>query len=292
MSFIFGNEMIVVPLFGIVVFILSYFTSDRVIDFLTRKSLGNREEVMELMDKMFMDVDKKRITLLMLVGSFGVGALVFLITWPHIVVGFILGSAVTVALWSVPKIVMTALWEKRCNLLVDQMVDGMTIMANGMKAGRSVRQAMKSVEDNIKGPLAQEFGLVLYKLSLGKSEEEALNEFGDRIPRQDVQMFVTAVNILNKTGGDLIETFQTITTTVRERQKIEKKIQALTAQGRMQSIILTLVPILLLGLFTVIQPEYVKPLFTTPLGWVALAAMITLQIIGLVVMKKIVTIKV
>jgi tight adherence protein B len=90
----------------------------------------------------------------------------------------------------------------------------------------------------------------------------------------------------------LAETFQTITTTVRERQKVEKKIQALTAQGTMQAVIISLVPVALLVMFLVIDPNYVMPLFTKPLGWVALALMLTLQIIGLVVMKKVVTIKV
>ena len=79
--------------------------------------------------------------------------------------------------------------------------------------------------------------------------EEALNEFGERIPRADVQMFVTSVNILKETGGNLAETFQTITTTVRERQKVEKKIQALTAQGTMQAVIISLVPFFLMGMF-------------------------------------------
>jgi tight adherence protein B len=100
------------------------------------------------------------------------------------------------------------------------------------------------------------------------------------------------VNILKETGGNLAETFQTIVTTVRERQKVEKKIQALTAQGTMQAIIISLVPFLLLAMFLVLDPNYVMPLFTKPLGWVALALMLMLQTIGLVVMKKIVTIKV
>ena len=71
-----------------------------------------------------------------------------------------------------------------------------------------------------------------------------------------------------------------------------EKIQALTAQGQMQAIIITLVPFLLLGMFLIVDPNYVMPLFTKPLGWVVLALMLTLQVIGLVVMKKVVTIKV
>jgi tight adherence protein B len=292
MSFILGNEAILIPLFGIAVFIFSYFTIDRMIDFLHRKSLGSREEVLALMDKMFIETDRTKITYAMLTGSFGVGTLFFLLVWPHITLGFILFAFFTYVGWLAPKALIGILWERRCTHLVNQMVDGMTIMSNGIKAGQSLVQSMERVVENLKGPLPQEFSLVLKKVQLGMSVEDALNEFGERIPRQDVQMFVTAVNILKETGGNLAETFQTIVTTVRERQKVEKKIEALTAQGTMQAVIITLVPVLLLAIFLVLDPNYVMPLFTKPLGWVCLALMLTLQFIGLIVMKKIVTIKV
>lgn len=292
MSFIFSDDRIFIPLFGIAVFILAYFGSDRLLDFMHRRSLGSREEILELMDKMFIDTDRKKVTYAMVAIAFGPAALVFLALWPHFVPGMILSTILMIVGWTAPRMVMLSLWEKRCSRLTNQMVDGMTIMSNGIKAGQSLTQSMERVVENMIGPLPQEFSLVLNKVRLGMSVEEALNEFGERIPRQDVQMFVTSVIILKETGGNLAETFQTITSTVRERQKIEKKIEALTAQGNMQAIIITLVPLLLLGVFLVLDRPYVMPLFTKPLGWVCLAIMLTLQGIGLVVMKKIVTIKV
>jgi tight adherence protein B len=292
MTLLIGNEILFIPLFGLTIFVMAYFSSERVIAYLHKKSLGNREEVIDLMDRMFMEVNKKRITLMMLLGSFGVGAIVFLLTWPNFIPGIILGSLITVVGWSIPKWAMNYLWERRCVQLTDQMVDGMTIMSNGIKAGQSLTQSMERVVENMNGPLPQEFGLVLNKIRLGMATEEALNEFGERIPKQDVQMFVTSVNILKETGGNLAETFTTIVTTVRERQKVEKKIQALTAQGTMQAIIISMVPFILLGMFYIIDRSFVAPLFDKPLGWLFLAIMLTLQIIGLVVMKKIVTIKV
>jgi tight adherence protein B len=225
-------------------------------------------------------------------GSVGLGFLFFLVFWPNVIAGILFGSVVTMAGWSAPKIILKSLWEKRCNRLVDQMVDGMTIMANGVKSGLSITQSMERVVANMNGPLPQEFTLVLNQIRLGRSVEEALIEFGERIPRADVQMFVTAVNILKETGGNLAETFTTIVTTVRERQKVEKKIEAMTSQGTMQAIIVTLVPFALLVLFLVVDPTFVMPLFTKPLGWFALFMMIGLQVMGGVMMKKVVTIKV
>lgn len=292
MSFIFGNELIFIPLFGITVFIVCYFSADRIIGFLHRRSLGSREELMALMDKMFIETDQRKVTMAMLAASFGPASLIFLLVWPHFGLGVFMGSVLMVLGWMAPKMIIYRLWEKRCNRITNQMVDGMTIMSNGIKAGQSLTQSMERVCENIVGPLSQEFSLVLNKVRLGMSVEEALNEFGERIPRQDVQMFVTSVNILKETGGNLAETFQTITNTVRERQKVEKKIEALTAQGNMQAVIISCIPLLLLGVFLVLDPNYVMPLFTKPLGWVCLFLMISLQTIGVVVMRKVVTIKV
>ncbi|MBK7843953.1 MAG: type II secretion system F family protein [Bdellovibrionales bacterium] len=292
MSVIFGNDFIVILLFGISIFILSYLMSDKLLHKLHERSLGNREEVLRLLDMMFVETNRTRVTLLMFLLSFGMGALVFLIFWPNLIIGIIFGFIVTLIGWSIPKNLMRSLWERRCTRFTDQMVDGLTIMSNGIKSGLSITQSMERVVMNMSGPIAQEYTLVLNKIRLGMSVEEALNEMGDRVPRQDVQMFVTAVNILKETGGNLSETFSTIVMTIRERQKVEKKIQAMTAQGLMQAVIITLVPFVLLIIFLVIDPNYVKPLFSTPLGWIALAIMLGLQVIGGVMMKKIVTIRV
>ncbi|MCB0406716.1 MAG: type II secretion system F family protein [Bdellovibrionales bacterium] len=292
MGFLISNEYILIPLFGLAVFIFSYLMSDRIIHFLHDKSLGSREEVLRLMDLMFVETDQRKVTIGMLLISFGLGSLVFLATWPNIVVGLIFGSVVTALGWTLPKFIVTSMWEKRCTRFTDQMVDGLTIMSNGVKAGLSITQSMERVCSNMSGPIVQEFNLVLNKQRLGMPLEQALSELGDRIPRQDLQMFVTGVNILKETGGNLAETFTTIVTVIRERQKIEKKISAMTPQGVMQAVIITLVPFILLGVFLVVDPSYVEPLFTKPLGWFALFLMLSLQVIGGVIMKKVVTIKV
>ena len=105
-------------------------------------------------------------------------------------------------------------------------------------------------------------------------------------------MFVVAINILKETGGNMAETFTTIVSTIRERQKLEKKISAMTAQGIMQGIIVTSIPFILGAVFFAIDPGFISPMFETTLGLVLLAAMLALQVIGGMMIKKIVTIKV
>jgi len=289
---LFTQDWFVIPVVSILVFVIAYLWSETVLQWLHDRSLGQREEVLRLLELMFVETDVKKVTLMMTVSSFGLGILVFLALWPSVVAGLIVGSAVTIAMWSVPKLIIKNLWEKRCTRFVDQMVDGMTLMANGVKSGLSVQQCMERIQENLPNPISQEFGLVLSQMRLGRGMTEALNELGARIPRPDLQMFVTSVNILNETGGNMAETFQTITYTIRERQKIEKKIEALTAQGVTQGIIISMIPFALLAVFYVIDPTYVQPLFTTTIGIIALLAMVTLQIIGGLAIRKIVKIQV
>lgn len=292
MSSIFGNNFFVIPFFGVAIFIISYLNSDRIIRFLYAKTLGQREELFGYLDRLYVETDRKKITISLYLISFGLGFVVFLAMWPNLLVGAFMGIVVTLAGWATPKLLLKNMWERRCNRIVDQMIDGMTIMANGVKSGLSITQSMERVTANMTGPLAQEFTLVLNQIRLGRSIEDALNELGERIPRQDMQMFVTAVNTLKETGGNLAQTFTTIVVTVRERQKIEKKIDAMTAQGTMQAIIVTMVPFALLVMFFIVDSTFVMPLFTTPLGWFALFIMIGMQVMGGILMKKIVTIKV
>jgi tight adherence protein B len=281
-----------IPVFGLCVFVISIMWADRVIAWLHRRSLGQRAEVLRYFKLMNVETNEKKITIVILLLSFGLGALAFIALWPMVLPGFLLGASITVAGWSLPLIVVKSMYESRCSRFVDQMVDGLTIMANGIKAGSNPQESMKRVVEIMGNPISQEFAQVLYQMQVGDSFESALNDLGERIPRPDVQMFVTAINILKETGGNLAETFQTIVSTVRERQKVEKKIQALTAQGLMQGIIVTMIPFILMAVFFAIDPNFIKPMFNTTLGLVLLFVMLVLQIIGGVVIKKIVTIKV
>ncbi|WP_374000997.1 type II secretion system F family protein [Bdellovibrio bacteriovorus] len=222
MSFLF-NEWIMIPLFGLCVFVIVIAWADKAITWLHKRSLGQRDEVMRLIRIMGMEVEEKKVTILILMMSFGLGALAFLIFWPNVLMGFVFGASITVAGWQLPLLLVRMIYEKRCARFVDQMVDGLTIMANGIKAGSNPQESMKRVVEIMGNPMSQEFAQVLYQMQVGDSFESALNDLGNRIPRPDVQMFVTSINILKETGGNLAETFQTIVLVVRERQKVEKK---------------------------------------------------------------------
>jgi tight adherence protein B len=289
---IFRHEWLVFPLFGISIFFAVYMWADKLFTAIYAKSISKKSQVMLHMKLLGMDVDEKKVTRLLLLSSFGLGFLVFLLAWPNVGLGTFFGISVSIAGFQLVPIIYKSLYEKRCNQFTDQMVDALTIMANGIKSGSNPQQSMSRVVEIMGNPVKAEFAQVMTQVQFGQSFEEALTDLGERIPRPDVQMFVTAINILKETGGNLAETFQTIVSTIRERQKLEKKISAMTAQGIMQGIIVTCIPFVLLGVFMFIDPTYMQPMFNTTLGLILLAAMLGMQIIGGVVIRKVVTIKV
>lgn len=289
---LFYNEWFLIPAVGLSVALIFYNWADKMINFLHKKSLGHRSEILKLLKLMGSEPDEKRITLLMLLISFGMGAIFFLLFWPKLLVGLLFGVTITVAGWNLPILFVRSMYEKRCTKFVDQMVDGLTIMANGIKSGTAPTQAMQRVTEIMGAPIRNEFRQVLNEVQFGSNLEDALINLAERIPRADVQMFVTAINILKETGGNMSETFETIVYVIRERQKVEKKIQALTAQGLMQGMIVTLMPFVLGIILMLIDPNFIMPMFTTTLGLVLIFIMLTLLIIAGVLIKKIVTIKV
>lgn len=289
---LFYKDWFLIPVVSMCVFIICYLWLDRVILYLQTKSLGSRAEIIRLLGLMHVDTDEKKITIIMLLLSFGLGILFFLLLLPNAMAGIFIGCVVTVAGWKLPVILVKNLFERRSQRLVEQMVDGLTIMANGISSGLSVTQCMDRVVENLGQPIAQEFSLVLSQVRLGRTLEEALTEFGERNPMPDVQMFVTAINILKETGGNMGETFTTIVTTIRERQKVEKKIQAMTAQGMTQGIIVTMIPFALIVVFFFVDRDFIMPMFNSFMGLILLGVMLTLQIIGGLAIRKVVSIKV
>lgn len=291
MDFIY-REWFAIPAIGVCAFIISYLWSDKIIAVLYKRSLGQREEIINLLRTMYIEVDQKRITLILLLISFGLGFVFFLLLWPSIFAGLLVGSIMTIAGWSLPLLFIRSIYKSRQTKFVDQMVDGLTIMANGMKSGLSVEQSMSRVVENMKNPIRQEFKDILDKMQVGSTLEQELIKLAQRIPIADVQMFVTAVNILRETGGKFAIAFETIVRVIRERQKVEKKIQALTAQSLMQGMIISCVPFIIIGVFMVVDPNYIKPMFSTTLGLILLTVMLGLIIIGGLIIRKIVTIDV
>ncbi len=274
------------------VFGVSYHYNKRFLDWLRFQSLGTRDYIVEKLGLMFIEIPSQRILIGLFTLSFGMGTMVFLAFLPDLFPGIPLGLVTAVVGWKAPKPVVDWMYRRRVNRFVMQMVDALSLMSNGLKSGLSVAQSMGLVAQEMPNPIQQEFNLVLSQNKLGVSLEEAFTALSIRIKADDVEMFVTSVNILKETGGNLAETFDTIVSTIRERLKVENKINALTSQGIYQGAFVMAIPPLLGAVFYQTDPEFMKPLFTTWMGWVIIMVILGLEAIGFVVIMKIVKIEV
>jgi tight adherence protein B len=284
---------IVVPhwLLGVVVFLsallVAFQFSGRILDWVRFQSIGTRDYIAEKLQLMMIEVAPEKILMYQVGLSLGLGMLTFLACLPSLGAGSFFGGLLAVIGWIAPKPIINMMYQRRVEKFVNQMVDGLGLMSNGMRSGLSVAQAMQLVSQEMPAPIQQEFQLILSQNKLGVSLEEAFVNLSKRVVADEVEMFVTSVNILKETGGNLAETFDTITTLIRERIKVENKIKSMVASAFWQGIILLCVPPFMGMTLASSDPEMMTPMFTTPLGWLACTAVVILEVVAFVVIKKV-----
>jgi Flp pilus assembly protein TadB len=174
----------------------------------------------------------------------------------------------------------------------DQMVDVTYTFRNALKAGLTLQQAMEIVATDLRPPASEQFAIALREIQVGATVEEALRHIEERVNNAELKIMVNAVEILRQTGGNMIETFESVTETLKARKRVEGKIKTMTAQGRMGALILCAMPFGMLGILYVLNRAYVEPLFTTILGNLLLTLVVFLVATGWVLIKKIITIEV
>ncbi|MEZ4819712.1 MAG: type II secretion system F family protein [Bdellovibrionota bacterium] len=191
-----------------------------------------------------------------------------------------------------PKIYFNVKWEKRLDKFNEQLVDALTLLSNSLKSGLNLTQAIQILVTEMPNPISQEFGTVMSQEKLGRTIDEAFEAMMERIPSEDLSIAINSILILRETGGDLSETFETISNTIRQRRKIEGKIQSMTAQGKTQGAILMLLPFVLIIAMYYLNPTYILPLIKHELGWIFIFIMLIFQTVGFFWMRKIIKIDV
>jgi len=210
---------------------------------------------------------------------------------------FILGSAlpaliISLAVGISPPIIFKVLRNRRQKEFISQLPDMLQGTATGMKSGASLNQALESVIMEQTGAIKQEFDLFLREVRVGISFEEALDNLYARMPLMDLSLVISGMKISKEIGGNLAETLERMASTLRRKLEMEGKIDALTAQGRAQGYVMTALPILLGLVLFQMEPEQMSLLWTEWYGWVVIAVVVTLEVVGFIFIKKIVTIDV
>ena len=180
----------------------------------------------------------------------------------------------------------------RLKKFASQLSDALELVARALRAGHSLAAGMHVVAEEMPSPIADEFGRVYEEQNLGIAMDDSLRNMCERVPNLDLRFFVTSVMVQRQTGGDLSEILDKIGYVIRERYRILGQVQALTAEGRLSGVILILLPFCLFILMLYIKPDYVEKLWTNEHGIKMSVGALIAQLLGALVIKKIVNIKV
>jgi tight adherence protein B len=228
----------------------------------------------------------KRFAFMIVAFSLGAGALAFLGTSSIVAAMF---AAIVCGI--LPFLIVSSKCARHQKIVEDQLPEALDFLARVLKAGHSLATGMQMAAEELPQPLAGEFRRCYDQHSLGTALEQAMKETAERVGTPDFSFFVTAVLIQRTTGGDLAEVLTNIGNMVRARIRLQQHVQAITAQGRMVGYILLVLPVIFYIILFIINPKYARVLIDTKEGFVALAVAVTLQMLGLISIKKIVSVK-
>jgi tight adherence protein B len=190
----------------------------------------------------------------------------------------------------VPLLVLRLAAVRRGKAFDRQLPDVLSTIASTLRAGHGLRPAIRAIADDGSPPASEEFSRVLGEERLGRPLDQALTGMCERIGSPDMEYVATAVNVQSQVGGSLAGLFDTLSETVRERQRHARKVRALTSMGRMSAMILISLPIGLVLIMSAINPSYMAPMFTTSVGHVLIGLCLISMTIGSLILKRIVTV--
>lgn len=200
---------------------------------------------------------------------------------------WLLAGASVVALATLPNLLLVRLANRRRLRFAEQLPDALMLVAGAIRSGASLPLALRQMSAEVAPPCGQEFELMLREQRLGVTLDEALGSLERRMAGDDLRLFTAAVRIAGDSGGNLAETLERLAETIRRKLTVEAKIRALTAQGRLQGWIMTLLPVAVAAALFVIEPEAMEPLIATWQGWVVCCVIAMLELAGLVFIRRI-----
>ena len=246
-------------------------------------------------EDLFLFIPPKRIKELSWAGAIAMFLVMFFVTGSltslrGAVTGLIVGTIFGGLALRAPTFLLAILRRRRLHRFNLQLGDTLVSMSNALRAGFSLPQTFETVVRDGENPISQEFDVFLQQTRVGVSFSDALSDLQTRVDSEDLQLVVVAIETARKTGGNLTEIFDRIAATIRERLRIEQRIRTLTAQGRLQGIIVGLMPIIIAVALMIVDPEMMRPFLHSRVGVVTLSAVAILIAIGGFFIRKIVRI--
>jgi len=193
---------------------------------------------------------------------------------------------------AIPFIVATVVRQRRFDKFEEQFPEAMDLLGRAVRAGHAFTTGFELIGKELPDPVGQEFRTAFQQQSLGLPLKDALGNLAVRMPLPDIRIFVSSLQIQRESGGNLGEILDTMSEIVRERFKLRRQIRIYTAEGRLSMYFLTAIPIVAFLGLSIFQPGYLAPMLTDHRGHIGLAVAVILQVIGYIVISRIIKIKV
>jgi len=255
---------------------------------LLQRIQGKKADVAEKkLDMMFIQVSKNKLLLLYTFSPLILGVVAFIllnnvgVTIIAIALGFI-----------VPSIVIKQMENQRKKKLQNQLVDGVMLLSSSLKGGLSLIQSIEVLVEEMPPPISQEFGLILRENKMGVTLDESLRRLNDRMKIDELAFLISSLLVARETGGDLTKVLSRLATTIRDNRKLQEKITTLTLQGKLQGMIMSVLPFLFVGWVMAFNKKHFEIMFSSETGRMLLILAVFLQIIGMFLIRKFSSVKI
>jgi tight adherence protein B len=212
------------------------------------------------------------------------------VTW--LVMGFAAGVIVGFTGLLIPGFYIRRRARQRLEKFNEQLVDALSALSSAFRAGLSFPQAIEVIASEAEEPIGKEFRIAVRELRMGVQMPEALGHIAERTGSDDMALVATTTAVAQGLGGNMAEMFESISKTIADRFRIEGRIRTLTAQGRMQGIVVALLPLILALVMNWMRPDLMQPMMSHWFGWMLIFAILTLDLLGALIIRKIVDIEV
>jgi tight adherence protein B len=206
--------------------------------------------------------------------------------------GLVIAAGAAFGGFQAPQMWVSNRVKSRAQKLEQQLPEALTLVGNSLKAGFGLLQSLSLATQQLEHPISTELAQTVYETNVGSSMDEAFLELSRRCDSYDLDLVVTAILVQRSAGGNLAEILDNVAGTMRERVRIRGEINTLTAQQRMTGFVIGLLPVGVGGLFMLVSPEYISVLFTETIGKVLLAIAVLLEVVGTIVIRRILSIEV
>jgi tight adherence protein B len=187
----------------------------------------------------------------------------------------------------IPSFITRMLLARKMSMVRTQLPQALNAMGTSVRAGLSLAQALEAAASRVPDPLGRELGAIAEEGAKGGTMDKSLASLEERLPIPEIQLLSACLRLARSTGGNLAPLLDQLTETMRERERLRGHVRALTSQGRLSAMIIGAMPFVLIGVMLAVDPSFIMPMFSSPIGWAMLGVALFLEVLGMYVLSRI-----